>query len=73
MRKRKSSKREKTSIKKIKRGKNKEKRKEKTKYKKTMWPSGLRRVTRNHFSSGGVGSNPAIVVVFSGKKKGGSD
>ena len=29
-----------------------------------MWPSGLRRVTRNHFSYGGVGSNPAIVVSF---------
>ena len=29
-----------------------------------MWPSGLRRVTRNHFSSGGVGSNPAIVVFY---------
>ena len=28
----------------------------------TTWPSGLRRVTRNHFSSGGVGSNPAVVV-----------
>ena len=28
----------------------------------TVWPSGLRRVTRNHFSSGGVGSNPAAVV-----------
>ena len=27
-----------------------------------MWPSGLRRVTRNHFSSGGAGSNPATVV-----------
>ena len=27
-----------------------------------MWPSGLRRVTRNHFSYGGVGSNPATVV-----------
>ena len=33
-----------------------------------MWPSGLRRVTRNHFSSGGVGSNPAIVV-FSQKER----
>ena len=32
-----------------------------------MWPSGLRRVTRNHFSYGGVGSNPAIVV-FNRKK-----
>ena len=30
----------------------------------TMWPSGLRRVTRNHFSSGGVGSNPAVVVFY---------
>ena len=30
----------------------------------TTWPSGLRRVTRNHFSSGGVGSNPAVVVLF---------
>ena len=29
-----------------------------------MWPSGLRRVTRNHFSSGGVGSNPAVVVFY---------
>ena len=29
---------------------------------KTVWPSGLRRVTWNHFSSGGVGSNPATVV-----------
>ena len=29
-----------------------------------MWPSGLRRVTRNHFSYGGVGSNPAVVVLF---------
>ena len=28
----------------------------------TTWPSGLRRVTRNHFSSGGVGSNPAVVA-----------
>ena len=28
----------------------------------TVWPSGLRRVTWNHFSSGGVGSNPATVV-----------
>ena len=36
-------------------------------HRKTMWPSGLRRVTRNHFSSGGVGSNPAIVV-FSQKE-----
>ena len=27
----------------------------------TAWPSGLRRVTRNHFSVGGVGSNPAAV------------
>ena len=33
-----------------------------------MWPSGLRRVTRNHFSYGGVGSNPAIVVFI--EKKG---
>ncbi len=33
------------------------------KYYKTVWPSGLRRVTRNHFSSGGVGSNPAAVVI----------
>ena len=32
-----------------------------------MWPSGLRRVTRNHFSYGGVGSNPAIVVFKSRK------
>lgn len=31
----------------------------------TTWPSGLRRVTRNHFSSGGVGSNPAVVVLLS--------
>ena len=31
-------------------------------YQMTTWPSGLRRVTRNHFSSGGVGSNPAVVV-----------
>ena len=31
----------------------------------TTWPSGLRRVTRNHFSSGGVGSNPAVVVFCS--------
>ena len=30
----------------------------------TAWPSGLRRVTRNHFSVGGVGSNPADVVFF---------
>ena len=30
----------------------------------TTWPSGLRRVTRNHFSSGGVGSNPAVVVFY---------
>ena len=29
---------------------------------KTTWPSGLRRVTRNHFSYGGVGSNPAVVA-----------
>ena len=28
----------------------------------TTWPSGLRHVTRNHFSSGGVGSNPAVVA-----------
>ena len=28
----------------------------------TSWPSGLRRVTRNHFSVGGAGSNPADVV-----------
>ena len=28
----------------------------------TTWPSGLRRVTRNHFSYGGVGSNPAVVA-----------
>ena len=27
-----------------------------------MWPSGLRRVTRNHFPYGSVGSNPATVV-----------
>ena len=31
---------------------------------KTSWPSGLRRVTRNHFSVGGVGSNPADVVFW---------
>ena len=31
---------------------------------KTVWPSGLRRVTWNHFSSGGVGSNPATVVFY---------
>ena len=30
----------------------------------TTWPSGLRRVTRNHFSSGGVGSNPAVVAFY---------
>ena len=34
-------------------------------YQMTTWPSGLRRVTRNHFSSGGVGSNPAVVVFCS--------
>ena len=28
----------------------------------TAWPSGLRRVTRNHFSTGGAGSNPATVA-----------
>ena len=34
-----------------------------------MWPSGLRRVTRNHFSYGGVGSNPAIVVFVDKKEE----
>ena len=34
-----------------------------------MWPSGLRRVTRNHFSSGGVGSNPAAVVLIRKRKE----
>ena len=34
----------------------------------TAWPSGLRRVTRNHFSVGGVGSNPAAVDFFTFKK-----
>ena len=35
----------------------------------TSWPSGLRRVTRNHFSVGGVGSNPADVVFVKRKKE----
>ena len=43
----------------------------------TSWPSGLRRVTRNHFSVGGAGSNPAdVVFTFFGvfvKEKSGVD
>ena len=35
----------------------------------TVWPSGLRRVTRNHFSYGGVGSNPATVVFIDDKTR----
>ena len=31
---------------------------------KTVWPSGLRRLTWNQLSSGCVGSNPATVVFF---------
>ena len=56
-------------VRKIESVKERKKRSQNKRYKKTMWPSGLRRVTRNHFSYGGVGSNPAIVV-FNRKKRG---
>ena len=31
---------------------------------KTTWPSGPRRLTRNQFPPGSVGSNPAVVVFY---------